>query len=163
MPTYRGTIRRVGATGGNPAATTGSTVPALRGKLSVLEIGETELRNVSCSHELYDVLVPGREAELYVQTFLFRGPCIIGVEYVDGDGGKYATSFGEFLAVLSSYLLLYPSIVIVLGVKGGLLLSLAVGHEAALGWSALVVAAALGWSAVKGLLLVRKYLVFAVM
>jgi hypothetical protein len=160
MPTYRGTIKRVGAEGGSWVATSGSTVPLARRKVSVIEIGETELRDVSCSPELQEVLVPGREAELYVHRLFFRTPCVIGVRHVD-DGRTYPAGFGEFLAVLSAYLLFYPLIIIALGALGGLLLSLAAGERAGTRWSALVIAAALGWSVVKAVLLVRRYLLLA--
>jgi hypothetical protein len=66
MPQYRGILKRVGSKDGDMYVNSGSAMSTVRvaGKISIIEIGDTVLRDVACPKDLYDLLDPGRDPKL---------------------------------------------------------------------------------------------------
>ena len=124
MPQYRGVIRRVGAKEGdmivNSAGAGAVGNVRVSGKVSVIEIGDTMLRDVGCTRDIYDLIDPGREAILYVHNHFFNKPVVIGIKYLD-DGKTHMIRFGTLIASALGYLLLYPLLVLVGGFMLGML------------------------------------------
>lgn len=124
MPAYRGLLKRVGSKEGDMIVNSSgnSAVGNVRvsGKVSMIEIGDTMLRDVGCTRDIYDLLEPGREAVLYVHRHFFGKPIIIGIKYLDDDK-TYMIRFGSLVAATLSYLLIYPLLVLVGGFMIGLM------------------------------------------
>lgn len=124
MPAYRGLLKRVGSKEGDMIVNSSgnSAVGNVRvsGKVSMIEIGDTMLRDVGCTRDIYDLLEPGREAVLYVHRHFFGKPIIIGIKYLD-DNRTYMIRFGSLVAATLSYLLIYPLLVLVGGFMIGLM------------------------------------------
>lgn len=99
MPTYCGTITRVGNKEGDMYVNSGSAMSTVRvsGKVSVIEIGGTVLRDVGCTNDIYDLLDPGRDACLYVHLHLLRKPIVLGVKYAEGNR-KFVVGLGTIIA-----------------------------------------------------------------
>ena len=85
MKEYRGILKRIGAKEGDMIVNTraNSSVGNVRvsGSVSVVEIGDTVLRDVGCTRDIYDLLDVGKSAILYVHYKNFRKPIILGVAY----------------------------------------------------------------------------------
>lgn len=98
MPTYCGTIKRVGNKEGDMYVNSGSALSTVRvsGKVSVIEIGDAVLRDVGCTNDIYDLLDPGNEACLYVHNQLRRKPIVLGVKYPDSNR-KFVMSLGTII------------------------------------------------------------------
>jgi len=124
MPAYRGLLKRVGSKENDMIVNSrgNSAVGNVRvsGKVSLIEIGDTLLRDVGCTRDIYDLLEPGREAVLYVHRHFFGKPIIIGIKYLD-DNRTYMIRFGSLVAATLSYLLIYPLLVLVGGFMIGLM------------------------------------------
>lgn len=158
MAEYRGVLKRVGSKEGDVFVNAGnSAVGTVRvsGKVSVIEIGDTTLRNVGCNADLYDLLDPGRDATLFVHRHYWRMPVVLGVKYMD-DGKKYVMGFGTLFASVLAYLILYPIFAIVAGFMVGLMGGKNGGFMSTLG--VLIIVAGIIAAIVNAVLLVRVYL-----
>lgn len=104
MPKYCGIIKRVGNKEGDLWINSGSAMSNVRvsGKVSVIEIGDTMLRNVGCTNDIFDLLDLGRDACLFVH-YKWKTPIILGVKYSDGDK-KYLIGLGTIFASIFSSL-----------------------------------------------------------
>lgn len=109
MQKYTGILSRVGSLDGGGWISSGNAVGNVRvtGKISIIEIGDKTFRNVPCSSDLYDLLDPGQEACLYIFRHFFVKPVVIGVKY-PVSGKKYTLTFGQALASVLAYILLFP-------------------------------------------------------
>lgn len=122
MKKYCGMLKRVGSHE-STTITSGGAVGNVQvaGDVSVVQIGDTVLRKPRCTSDLFDLLDPGREACLYVFPHFFYYPVIIGVKYAD-DGSKYTITFGQLVANVASYLLMWPLLFVVGAFMFGILL-----------------------------------------
>lgn len=118
MKELRGILKRIGAKESDMIVNTkaNSSVGNVRvsGKVSVIEIGDTVLRDVSCTRDIYDLLDVGKEAILYVHFNNFRKPVILGVAY-PGERRGFAVPLMAVVANTVLSLFLYPIIAIILG------------------------------------------------
>lgn len=119
MAEIRGVMTRIGSREGDMIvnASNRSAVGNVRvaGKISVIEIGGTTLRDVGCNTDLYDLLDTDRDAILFVHYHYWRKPMILGVKYLD-DGKKYLMRAGTMIASVLAYLIFYPIFAIIAGV-----------------------------------------------
>jgi hypothetical protein len=85
MKEYRGILKRLGAKEDDMIVNSNgnSAVGNVRvsGKVSVVEIGDTVLRDVGCTRDIYDLLDVGKDMTLYVYFNNTRKPVILGVAY----------------------------------------------------------------------------------
>ncbi|MCK0198715.1 hypothetical protein MWN34_17595 [Ancylobacter sp. 6x-1] len=118
MKEVRGVLKRIGAKEGDMIVNTqaNSAVGNVRvsGKVSVIEIGDTVLRDVGCTRDIYDLLDIGKEAILYVHFNNFRKPIILGVAY-PGQRRGFVVPLMAVIANTIMSLFLYPIIFIILG------------------------------------------------
>ncbi len=118
MKELRGILKRIGAKEGDMIVNTSANSPVgnvrVSGKVSVIEIGDTVLRDVSCTRDIYDLLDVGKEAILYVHFNSFRKPVILGVAYPAERRG-FAVPLMAVIAKTILSLFLYPIVAIILG------------------------------------------------
>ncbi|NKJ45102.1 MULTISPECIES: hypothetical protein [unclassified Novosphingobium] len=118
MKKLRGILKRVGAKEGDMIVNTrtNSSVGNVRvsGKVSVIEIGDTVLRDVGCTRDIYDLLDVGKDAILYVHFNNFKKPTILGVAYPQ-DGRGFMVPMMAIIANTIMSLFLYPIVSIILG------------------------------------------------
>ena len=85
MKEYRGILKRLGAKEDDMIVNSNgnSAVGNVRvsGKVSVVEIGDTVLRDVGCTRDIYDLLDVGKDMTLYVYFNNTRKLVILGVAY----------------------------------------------------------------------------------
>ncbi|MBE9607665.1 hypothetical protein IAI18_22565 [Acetobacteraceae bacterium H6797] len=84
------------------------------GKVSVVEIGDTVLRDVGCTRDIYDLLDVGKNAVLYVHFNNLRKPIILGVAYPEERRGFVVPLMAVIASTIMS-LFLYPILSILLG------------------------------------------------
>lgn len=158
MPAYRGLLKRVGSKENDMIVNSSgnSAVGNVRvsGKVSMIEIGDTMLRDVGCTRDIYDLLEPGREAVLYVHRHFFGKPIIIGIKYLS-DNRTYMIRFGSLVAATLSYLLIYPLLVLAGGFMIGLMGGKDGGFMSVL--AILVIIGGLGLCAVTAGMLVKNW------
>ena len=158
MPAYRGLLKRVGSKAGDMIVNSsgGSAFGNVRvsGTVSLIEIGDTLLRDVGCTRDLYDLLEPGREAVLYVHRHFFGKPIVIGVKYPDANR-TVMIGFGSLVAATLSYLLVYPLLVLVGGFMIGMMGGKGGGFMSTL--AVLVIVGGLGFCAFNAGMLVKNW------
>lgn len=157
MTKYCGKLVRVGSKEGDMMINSGSAMSTVRvsGKVSIIEIGDTTLRDVGCTNDLYDLLDPGRDACLWVHHHFMRKPVIVGVKYRD-DGKVYNLRFGTLVASALSYLLIYPLLILVGGMMIGLMGGKGGGFMSTL--AVLFIVGGLGLCVWNAVMLVKVYL-----
>lgn len=127
MKEYRGILKRIGAKEGDMivSSNANSSVGHVRvsGTVSVIEIGDTMLRNVGCTRDIYDLLDVGEEAILYVHYHFFRKPVILGVKY-PASGRKFVIPFISVFASAVLQVIMYPIFFLI----GGLVSTMFLGN-----------------------------------
>lgn len=118
MKEYRGILKRIGAKDGDMIVNSqaNSSVGNVRvsGSVSVLEIGETVLRDVGCTRDLYDLLDLGKTTVLYVHFKNFRKPIILGLAYPDERRGFVVPLMAVVANTILS-LILFPIMFLIFG------------------------------------------------
>jgi hypothetical protein len=84
------------------------------GLVSVVEIGDTVLRNVGCTRDIYDLLDVGKTATLYVHFKNFRKPIILGVGY-PGERRGFTVPLMSVVANTILSLIIFPIMFLILG------------------------------------------------
>lgn len=160
MPAYRGILRRVGRKDGDMIvnANANSAVGNVRvgGKISIIEVGDTTLRDVGCNNDIYDLMDVGRDVTLYVHNHFFRKPIVIGIKHMD-TGRTTMMRMGSLIANAMSYLLIYPLLFVVAGFAIGLMGGKDGGFMGMLGIG--VVFAGFALSVLMAVMLVKTYVV----
>lgn len=123
MQEYRGILKRVG--GKDSDMIVGGNV-RVSGLISVIEIGDTVLRRVGCSRDIYDLLDPGEEAILYVHWHFFRTPVVLGVKY-PATGRKFTMGVMGLVAGAVKYLVITPMLILIGGVVSTMFLGNVLG------------------------------------
>jgi len=118
MKEYRGILKRIGAKEGDMIVNTraNSSVGNVRvsGSASVVEIGDTVLRDVGCTRDIYDLLDVGKSAILYVHYKNFRKPIILGVAY-PAEGRGFTVPLMSVVANTVLSLLVFPIMFFIFG------------------------------------------------
>jgi hypothetical protein len=118
MKEYRGILKRIGAKEGDMIVNTraNSSVGNVRvsGSVSVVEIGDTVLRDVGCTRDIYDLLDVGKNANLYVHYKNFRKPIILGVAY-PAEGRGFTVPLMSVVANTILSLLVFPIMFFIFG------------------------------------------------
>lgn len=145
MKEYRGILKRIGDKEGDMivnSARGGGAVGNVRvsGSVSVIEIGDTMLRNVGCTRDIYALLDQGKNAVLYVHYHFFHKPIIIGVSYPD-EGRTFAMPFISMFANAVTYLVMYPLMFLIGGLVSTMFLGklgylIVIGGLGLCGWNA---------------------------
>ncbi|CAN5314389.1 hypothetical protein BH09PSE1_BH09PSE1_00840 [soil metagenome] len=153
MKEYRGILKRIGDKEGDMivnSARGGGAVGNVRvsGTVSIIEIGDTMLRNVGCTRDIYALLDQGKEAVLYVHYHFFHKPIILGVTYPE-ERRTYVMPFMSMFANAVMYLVMYPLFFLI----GGLVSTMFLGK---LGY--LIILGGLGLSVYNAVTLVTGYL-----
>ncbi|MES2463161.1 MAG: hypothetical protein V4671_21465 [Armatimonadota bacterium] len=152
---YCGTLKRVGGLGGGGVITNSSGgYVNVAHEISILEVGDTMLRKVRCTSDLFDLLDPGRDGCIYIFRHFFYKPILIGVKY--DDGKKYTITVGQMIANVLSYLLIFPLLVLVSGFCIGMMGGKEGGFIAGLGVAWIAGGILLSW--LQALLLFIAYL-----
>ena len=146
MQKYCGILKRVGSLDGGGYITSGGAVGNVRvtGKITVIEVGDKVLRNVPCNSDLYDLLDPGENVCLYIFRHFFHKPVVIGVKYLS-DGRKYTLTFGQAIASVLAYILIFPMIIVVTGFCIGLMGGKEGGFLGTLGVAWIILGTAASW------------------
>ncbi len=122
MKEYRGVLKRIGAKEGDMIVNSKGhgAVGNVRvsGSVSVIEIGDTVLRNVGCTRDIYDLLDLGKSAILYVHYNNFRKPVILGVSY-PAEGRGFTVPLISVIANTVMSLFLYPILSVLFGLMVG--------------------------------------------
>lgn len=84
------------------------------GSVSVVEIGDTVLRDVGCTRDIYDLLDAGKDAVLFVHYKNFRKPIILGVAYPEERRG-FALPLMAIVANTVMSLFLFPIMIFFFG------------------------------------------------
>ncbi len=101
--------------------TSGTAVGNVRvaNEISIMEIGNTELRGIRCTDDLYDVLEVGRQARVYIFRHFFYKPVLLGVKYDTGQ--KYMVTFQVVAGTALQYALVWPLMVLMFAFMLGIL------------------------------------------
>ncbi len=140
MKEFRGILKRVGAKEGDMIVNTSVNSPVghvrVSGTVSVIEIGDTVLRDVSCMKDMYDLLDVGEDAILFVHFKNFYKPVILGVAY-PGRRRGFAVPLIAVIANTILSLFLFPILSLLFGFMIGFLLGEVAGVAVMLGGFAL--------------------------
>lgn len=118
MTEYQGILKRIGAKEGDMIVNSrgAGAVGNVRvsGSVSVIEIGDTVLRDVGCTRDIYDLLDIGKTAILYVHYKNFRKPVILGVGY-PAEGRGFTVPLMAIVANTIMSLLVFPILSFIFG------------------------------------------------
>ncbi len=118
MREYTGILKRVGAKEDDMIVNSKGhgAVGNVRvsGSVSVVEIGDTVLRNVGCTRDIYDLLDVGKNATLYVHYKNFHKPIILGVGY-PGERRGFTVPLMSVVANTILSLIIFPIMFLIAG------------------------------------------------